>query len=315
MLELKQWCQARGWAVAWGPFSLLGDVRSRLARLSSAGELDRQFVKRELNSFNYPQAGHNGGGSVLIVAVPRPAHEIGFELDNGRLTVLAPPTYVDYSRLPSQVRELLLAEVFPPETRLEPLAVPLKTLAARLGLVQYGLNNITYATGLGSYFQLVGYLTDANLPLPAGWQASEPRLMPECEECGLCSRVCPTGAIGSERVLLHAEDCLTLFSENAGDFPRDMLPSGYRCLVGCLECQQTCPQNAGMLRVEATAVVFDREEAEALLGQSPLEVPLANTIRAKLETLAMAHYLPVLARNLKNLVALRQAIRTTEPQP
>ena len=58
---------------------------------------------------------------------------------------------------------------------------PLKPLAVRLGLVRYGRNNVTYAPGMGSYIQLLGYLTDASLPLPDGWRPQEPTLLPECE--------------------------------------------------------------------------------------------------------------------------------------
>ncbi len=308
MADLKKWCEQRGWALAWGPLSLLADIQARFARLSASGDLDGEFARRELRIFTYPDRDAAGSLSrLLVLAVPRPVHKIGFELEEGRrLEALMPPTYVNYSRLPGSVRELLLAEVFPAATRLEPLSVPLKTLAARLGLVQYGLNNVTYVPNLGSYFQLVGYLTDAELPLPPDWQPAEPQLMPECPDCQLCGRACPTGAIHADRVLLHAETCLTLFSENAGECPRHMLPSGYQCLVGCLECQQTCPQNAGLLRVEPSGVVFDRKETSALLSGQPLASPVSEAIRAKMESLALAHYMPVLARNLANLVAIME---------
>ena len=43
---------------------------------------------------------------------------------------------------------------------------PIKTVAAMLGLVRYGRNNIAYADGIGSYLQLCGYITDARLAIP-----------------------------------------------------------------------------------------------------------------------------------------------------
>jgi len=308
MIELTNWAEARGWKVAWGPLSVLEQVRSDIERLSASGEIDRQFEQQELRVFEFPPAEKAGAHAarVLVLAVPRPAHTITFELENGALETLAPPTYVHYSRLPESVRQLLLADVFPAETRLEPLAVPLKALAARLGLVRYGLNNLSYISGMGSYFQLVGYRTDGDLPLPAGWSPAQPQALPECEACGLCRSACPAAAIRSEKFLLRADLCLTLFTENAGDCPQDRLPAGHRCLVGCLECQETCPHNAGLLRIEPSGVVFDREETQALLAGGPVKDVLACRIRSKLERLALAHYEPVLARNLANVLAVRR---------
>ena len=150
---------------------------------------------------------------------------------------------------------------------MELIDAPLKALAARLGLVRYGRNNVTYAPGIGSYLQLIGCVTDAALPVPADWTPQEPQLLDLCETCGECETACPTGAIGSDRVLLHAERCLTLANEATATFP-DWLPSSaHHCLIGCLLCQRACPENA-RLEVEDTGIVFTAEETAALLAGS-----------------------------------------------
>ena len=189
-----------------------------------------------------------------------------------------------------------------PGARVEKLDVPLKSLAARLGLVRYGRNNVTYASGIGSYLQLFGYGTDAALPLPPGWQPREPELLAECAECPVCRALCPAGAIGADRVLLHAERCLTLVNESPGAWP-DWIPSSvHHCIVGCLLCQRTCPANAE-LAVENSGIVFTADEISALLaGDAERNGAVWDGIRAKLNELGQGGMELVLGRNLRALV-------------
>ena len=143
--------------------------------------------------------------------------------------------------------------------------MPLKSLAARLGLVRYGRTNVTYAPGFGSYLQLFGYLTDAALPASRRVAAVRARAAARVRGCSVCLAACPTGAIGEDRVLLHGERCLTVVNENPGEWPGWIPPSAHNCIIGCLLCQRPCPANPE-LPVERTGVVFTAEETEALLG-------------------------------------------------
>ena len=189
---------------------------------------------------------------------------------------------------------------------METLRAPLKQVASRLGLVSYGRNNVTYAPGPGSYFQLLGYLTDAGLPLPNGWQPSEPALLPTCQTCRACLDDCPTGAIEEDRVLLNAERCLTFTNENPGPWPPWIGPKAHHCLLGCLRCQRCCPENPELF-VERTGVVFTREETRELLAGSGDHLgPVWDGLRGKLALLGQPGAETVLERNLGALVANRE---------
>jgi epoxyqueuosine reductase len=203
------------------------------------------------------------------------------------------------------VAQDLQANALPQGSRIERVSAPLKSLAARLGLVRYGRNNLTYCPGFGSYLQLFGYVTDAPLPIPQGWQPSEPALLPTCESCTACRDACPTGAIGEDRVLLRAERCLTSVNENPGPWPA-WLPRRALRLVGCLSCQTVCPENAG-LTVTESGVTFSPEETEAILADQADRVgSVREAIRAKLDRLGPLNEEAVLGRNLRALIGSGQ---------
>ena len=114
--------------------------------------------------------------------------------------------------------------------------------------------------------QLCGYLTDARLQVQPGWRPREPELLPECGNCRACLAACPTGAVDDDRVLLHAERCLTRFSENPGEWPAWIPESSHHCLVGCLLCQRVCPANPE-LPLETTGLRFTLVETRSLLEE------------------------------------------------
>jgi epoxyqueuosine reductase len=302
--RLQEWAAERGFQVAFGSVRVLQEVRADLVRRRSSGELDATFYANNLDFFRYENSSENVADvkGVIVVAVPRPAHQLTFELETGPFAVTLPPTYLRYSALFKEVRDDLASTIPELHGHLEILVAPLKSVACRLGLVTYGRNNLTYIPDWGSYFQLVGYVTAKDIGIADDWRPKTLRLMPECENCGICSGVCPTGAIDPKRTLLHAELCTTLFSEQPGDLSHD-LSSG--CLFGCLECQQACPANSGLLRIESAGVAFDRWASSAILGGCDAGTCRnAESVTGKLAVLGLTEE-ALIGRNLAYLIAGR----------
>jgi epoxyqueuosine reductase len=302
---LMRWAAERGYHVGWGLSSAIEAAREDVLSRRRSGELDPGFFEAALAGFGSFEAPWEGPATVVVVVMPRPAHTVAFTVDGRQVETVFPPTYVRYKPLFDEVRTDLQEHGLP-GARVERLNVPLKSLAARVGLVRFGRTNVTYDPVFGSYLQLFGYLTDARLPLPAEWRSREPELLPECEGCSVCLAACPTGAIGEDRVLLHGERCLTVVNENPGEWPRWIPSSAHNCIIGCLLCQRPCPANP-KLPVERTGVVFTAEETEALLGDgSTHEGQVWEGIKAKLERLGLPDQeQQVLGRNLRALVQAR----------
>jgi len=303
---LIRWAKGRGYRVGWGLPTALAAAREDVLSRRRSGELDPGFFEANLAGFESFEAPWEGPATVVVVVMPRPAHLVAFTVNGRQVETIFPPTYVRYQALFEEVR-LDLQKHGLPGARVERLNVPLKSLAARLGLVRYGRTNVTYAPGFGSYLQLLGYLTDAALPLPVEWRPCEPELLPDCEGCSVCLAACPTGAIGEDRVLLRGEQCLVAVNERAGEWPAWIPPSAHNCIIGCLLCQRPCPANPE-LPVERTDVVFTAEETEALLGDGGAhEDPAWDGVRAKLERLGLPYQeQQVLGRNLRALLEARR---------
>jgi epoxyqueuosine reductase len=305
--SLMRWVADRGCRVAWGPVEVVRAAQAELAARRAARELDEGFFCAALGAVTDPPGGTEGD-TVVVVAQPSPASRVSFDLGDNRLDAILPPTYRRYRQVFEEVRQDLAANGLP-GARVEHLAAPVKAVAARLGLVRYGRNNVTYAAGMGSYLQLCGYLTDARLPAPEEGATPGPALLPECDGCRTCLAACPTGAIGEERVLLRAERCLTLANENPGEWPDWVPPRAHTCLLGCLLCQRCCPANP-KLPVEDTGVCFSAEETRTLLtGGGPASASAESGIRAKLAWLGQPYAEPVLGRNLRALLEARHGPR------
>ena len=136
-------------------------------------------------------------------------------------------------------------------------------------------------------------------PAQDDWQDAE--VMPECGKCEACVRACPTKCIDRERFLIHADKCITRYNENEGDFPEWFDRSWHNSIVGCMRCQQACPQNRGLLGKTDREVAFAAEETEMILEGKPLE-SLPPALRQKIEGLDMIEYYGVLGRNLEVLL-------------
>lgn len=283
---------------------MVEEARVEIEKRRAAGEIDEGVYRAILDEFKDPAAAEAARIRWLLVfAVPCPAYRLAFTLDAGPLHALVPPTYRFYRSIFDTVAEDLKNTLLGKDACVVPLWAPLKTISSRLGLVSYGRNNVTYVEGLGSYHQLVGCLTDADLDL-LPTEAHSPILAPECRRCRACLKACPTGAIREDRILIHAERCLTMVNEVSGPWPEWVPPGVHHCLVGCLACQRICPKNVGLLREEPVEEAFGRPETDRILwGEPDDEDPLWQQIKARTARIGLARYDSVLGRNLRALLA------------
>jgi epoxyqueuosine reductase len=304
---VRRWADRRGYRVAFAPAAVLVDVDERLRRLRAAGAFAPGFAEAYLAGFAGPAAGQGReSGSVVVVAVPRPAWVVRFEIEEGAVEAVVPPTYVEYRQLFEQVRAEI-CEALGGTSHVETLKVPLKSLAAAVGLVSYGRNNVAYVSPYGSYVQLVAYLVDLPTDEPAPELEFE-RLLDRCASCRACVKACPTGAIDGNRFLLHADRCYTLASEVPEPLPEEARPPSPECLIGCLKCQEVCPANRGLLERRAAAASFTREETDALIGDDEIgQAGMLDAACEKFASLAMTDDVSVLRRNLRQVVELARA--------
>ncbi len=295
-MRLMEWATARGWRVAWGPTRVLDPIRAEMtARVAT--ELDPTFVREALPSFTDLRLVDSSEGVVVVLAIPRSAHGVGLTVGGRRIDAIIPPTYVRYRPTFEDVRRDLLEGPLH-GARVDLLDAPMKALAVSLGLVRYGRNNVTYAPGIGSYLQLAAYLTDADLPVAGTWQPAEPHLLDDCEGCSVCRAACPTGGIDEDRVLLHAERCLTFANERTAPLPATIPAGAHHTLVGCLQCQRLCPANPP-LAVEPTVVLTEAETRALLEGDE--DSAAGQSSRVKIHTLGLTET-AVIGRNLRALI-------------
>ncbi|MGB7296871.1 MAG: 4Fe-4S double cluster binding domain-containing protein [Candidatus Aminicenantales bacterium] len=306
---IQNWAKKKGYRVAAGGVAELEEVRTTLRKRRDEGEIAADFFRENLDVFTYLDGcSLKNPKSILIVAVPLPAHILSFSVAGKTVETILPPTYVRYRRIFEEVRDDLGAALADLGCRVELLNAPLKALGNRLGLLSHGRNNIGYIEGLGSYFQLVGLVSDKRIDERCLSPRAVEKLLPRCRDCRLCAKACPTGAIDRERILIHAEKCYTLFSESPKPIPEGLKLPSPKCLIGCLRCQQVCPENKGLLRHEKAAVSFDSDETAAFLGLSGESRRIVDRVQTKFHKLGLTEGIPVFARNLEFMLKLRRII-------
>ncbi|MFW9866443.1 MAG: 4Fe-4S double cluster binding domain-containing protein [Candidatus Thorarchaeota archaeon] len=235
--------------------------------------------------------------SLFIIAIPVPQFKAIFHWNNEELSLIIPPTYLYTLDIINQTKDFLTNILSSEGYNLEYAQLPQKTLAVRCGLAEYGRNNITYVSGMGSFYRLATYYSDFPTEQD-NWQ--DLRMMDLCKECSACVRKCPTGAIPkSDRFLLYAGRCLTYHNEQPGEipFPEWIDPSWHNCLVGCMHCQRICPANKKVKDWIEPGLIFTEEETQLLMNlQEPDKVP--ENLMKKFKEFDFSNYLEVFPRNL-----------------
>ena len=273
------------------------DLQESITKFHKQGLIDPDFYKEYKDYFEFqPVAEFGEIKSLFIIIVPQPQYKITFHWNNKEVPLIIPPTYLHGMDIIKKNRAFLEEMLKPLGYSVEFARIPQKTLAVRVGLAEYGRNNITYVNDMGSFHRPSTFYSD--FPYDQDdWQ--ELRMMDLCKDCSACVRKCPTGAIPEDRFLLRVERCLTFHNEHPADvpFPDWIDPSWHNCLVGCMHCQKVCPANKKVMNWVEPGPTFNGEETEMLLNGAHVEALPAETKR-KVEEYDLANYLYVYPRNL-----------------
>jgi epoxyqueuosine reductase len=258
-----------------------------------AGGFNKDYIIEQLTSpeISVPEILPEGR-SVILIAVPQPITLLLFRFDGIDRQVCIPPGYdvsVD-SLIEKDLKDILTSGGF----RIERATQNLKQLAVRSGMAEYGRNNMCYIPGKGSYFRFVAFCSD----LPFHDEPRRPsRFMERCSTCRACISACPTGAIDENGFLFHSELCIAFHNEHAGSLPGFIKPSYHNCLLGCLKCQNACPENKQKpVRFEIKEE-FSEYETMLIMNNKPLNTA-PFSMQRKLERLNIISYYPILSRYL-----------------
>jgi epoxyqueuosine reductase len=295
---LHQKLQARGYAARIAPIARLRDLEEDIQTRYERGMFDADFYKERLTGFDFSSPEEMPGAkSVIVLAVPSPQTGAVFHRHGKAHTLILPPTYVGYATLPAKMEALLNGILNPLRYRaLKAGRFPLKPLAVRSGLAEYGRNNITYVKGMGSFHHLFAFYSDLPCERDA-WRAME--MLKRCEDCRACVLECPTGAIREDRFLLRGERCIVFHNERPADvpFPAWIDPSWHNSIFGCMTCQRCCPENRKFRDRIETCAEFSEEETALLLDAAACgHLPAA--VIEKLDRLELSESRDALPRNL-----------------
>lgn len=272
------------------------DLQQELDRLKEKEELNgfQRWILQDLYQFNLPETGFEVK-SIIIAALHNPFYaDVEFVFENKTYATKC-LGHSDFAGAKEYIVQLLNSFGYHSQ---EVWDLPLKRLAVQSGLAEYGRNNITYITGLGSSFSYITFLTD--MPCETdGWR--EVCNADICNNCSICLKACPTGAIFSNRFLIDNERCLSALNESGGEFP-DWLPGDvHHTLYDCLRCQENCPMNATVKANKIGLFRFSEEETDMLLaGKGPES--FSEEFREVADMIGLFYWKEGLPRNMKAII-------------
>jgi epoxyqueuosine reductase len=299
---LKQ-AMERGDRAAMIPIGRLKNIKEDIEDLRARYDLNgyQRYIVDKIYQFDLPKTCFKIQ-SIIIVASPSPAMTyVNFHWQGKKIPLVIPATYTDFMTTPGKVGQYLNEALKGKGYQVEYAPrLPKKLLAVRSGLAVYGRNNICYVEGIGSFLNISTFYTDIPCTRDT-WH--DVRRMETCENCMACRDNCPTGAVAGERFIIDTERCLTFFNESGSenDFPGWIDPSMHNSIIGCMRCQDICPENRKYLGNTIESEDFEENETLILLEGSPFE-QFPEKLKHKIRRLGMNEYLNALPRNLKVLL-------------
>ncbi|HWQ45865.1 MAG TPA: 4Fe-4S double cluster binding domain-containing protein [Longilinea sp.] len=241
--------------------------------------------------------------SIIIVAIANPPLAVNLHYNGKIVSTHLPSGYFDpgvsFDELRNEVEKNIIKE---PGHRIERPGIPfhLKLLAVRSGLARYGRNNISYVEGMGSFIMLRCFVTDYKFT-EDHWQ--ELGMMARCEGCSLCQKLCPGGAIRSDRFVIDVSRCVTLYNEVEGDFPAWIPAGAHNAILGCMKCQAACPGNREAIQHFIPVEDITTEETGEFISGAPGEKAI-QSVSEKLRMpwlVGSQEVVDVICRNIKVL--------------
>lgn len=239
---------------------------------------------------------------VAVAAFSKPMY-VNFTLDGIAFRVLVPPQYYTDDLNAANLMDVVQKDIIKNSTsRVVDVtkSVPLKLLAARSGLGRYGRNNLIFVDGMGSYNLLYAYVTDYQFP-EDNWSALN--VLDACHRCDHCDRICPTACISRWSFPIDIDKCITLYNENHGEFPNWLLRSNHHALMGCMRCQDPCPENRGYAAISGNLEDVSEDETRKIL-KGAADDELLKSLQRKLRQFPATESkerFPILTRNFSVL--------------
>jgi epoxyqueuosine reductase len=279
------------------------DLQTELTRWQREGFITKKFYEQNYSQFVFhPSATLTNAHSIIVLGIPQKVTRIEFFNNGKRYHTILPPTYI-FSPVRAACKEILSKILGKKGYSVDRAILPMKLLAVKSGLGKYGKNNLCYVDGMGSYTRLEAFYTDYEFPVD-NWYEKE--LMKSCSSCSLCQHTCPTQCIPNDRILIHADHCLTYFNENIGVFPPSIPKQSHNALIGCMHCQIVCPQNKKYLEYNQNTITFTEEEISCILQKTPRE-NIPQTLAKKLIDIDIYEDYPELPRNFTVLIDKKNA--------
>jgi len=146
-----------------------------------------------------------------------------------------------------------LGDDFRAEICVDTTPIPERLLAVRAGIARMGRNGCAFVEKLGSWVSLGEIVTDVEpgklgVALEVEVGQHSPGLMPECDDCDICVRACPAGALDGAG-LVDERKCLSAVTQRPDDIDEQTSRALGLRLYGCDTCQEVCPANAGVSAV------------------------------------------------------------------
>jgi epoxyqueuosine reductase len=262
--------------------------------------VDRQLYENYINGYidfsikeKYPSA-----VSLIIIATPSPQIDLKFKIENRDFLFKIPPIYSDRIEVTGRIKEIT-SDVFDKNGyNTFPIVLPKKLIAVKSGLAKYGKNNLTYVDGMGSYHRLTLFATD--LPCENDyWQKVQ--TLDRCDKCFACQKSCPTSAISKDRFVIKAERCIAYLNEQSGTFPDWLDTTAHNCIIGCIKCQDSCPENKSNMSSSKIKEEFSEAETQMILNNIPFE-ELPDNLQTGISNLCLKYYYKNLSRNITPLI-------------
>lgn len=259
----------------------------------SINKIFRDFIGRF--QFN-PDEILPGAKSIVIISVYLKNGSIIFNHKGKKIEIFVPSGYFNPGLTLDTIKPWILDDITKnPDTKYEPRTnLPIKTLAVRSGLADYGKNNIAYIDGFGSFHRMVCAYTDQELE--DNWRPLN--MLHLCKGCSICIKECPTKCITDNNFMINIDKCIPLYNEKPAALPEWIPSDVHHTMIGCLKCQYTCPANEARIKDIEILAEITEEETEFLLSEKSDQI-IHNRLIEKLKMFRTARNLDHFRRNFK----------------